>query len=191
MSGQVWRVGVIGGLFTLGVLLLGAGAVWQVVGGSQAAAPATAGREDSSTTTEGEQQLAGLGQGAAQTRALSVLHEWDQQRSTAWAAGDPAALRALYTDGSRTGARDVRRLERWIDRGYVVTGLRTQVISLGVVTERPDRLVLRVTDRIVGGVASGSGREITLPRDGATTWRMRFARADDGWLLQETYRRSG
>lgn len=181
---HAWRVGVIGGLFTLGVLLLGVGLVWQLAGGPQGAA---AGPEPHQESTP----AAGPGEGAAETRALTVLHDWDRQRSAAWEDGDPAALSALYTDGSRSGRRDVRSLERWIDRGYVVSGLRTQVISLEVVTERADRLVLEVTDRLVGGVATGRDREVDLPRDGATRWRMTFVRSGARWLLDETERKVG
>lgn len=86
-----------------------------------------------------------------------VLAAWDRERARAWAAGDVAALRALYVDGSRAGAADVRMLRAWLARGLRVEGLTTQVLALDVVDRGPHRLVLRVTDRVVGARAVGTG----------------------------------
>ena len=115
----------------------------------------------------------------------AILSGWDEQRSTAWSEGDPGALRALYADGSRAGAADVRLLRRYADRGLRVTGLRTQVLSLDVLDRADDRLRLVVTDRIVGGRASGGGETARLPADRASTRQVELVRVGEEWLVAE------
>jgi hypothetical protein len=110
-------------------------------------------------------------------RAAEVLHAWDAERSAAYASGDPAALRRLYLPRSRAAARDVRTLRAYAARGLAVRGLQTQVLSLQVLAAGRDRLMLEVTDRLVGGraIAHKAGTEapwgagLALPRDGPTT----------------------
>lgn len=115
----------------------------------------------------------------------SILADWDERRSAAWADGDPAALRDLYAKGSRAGAADVRLLRRYADRGLRVTGLRTQVLSLSVLEMDDDLLSVMVTDRIVGGRASGDGEAIRLPADRASTRRIDLVRVGEQWLVGE------
>ena len=114
-----------------------------------------------------------------------ILAEWDERRSAAWADADPAALRALYAQGSRAGAADVRLLRRYVVRGLRVTGLRTQVLSLEVVESDDDLLSVRVTDRIVGGRASGGGESVRLPADRASTRRIDLVKVGERWLVDE------
>jgi hypothetical protein len=118
-------------------------------------------------------------------RAAEVLHAWDAARATAYARGDPTALRRLYLPRSRAAPRDVRTLEAYAARGLAVRGLRTQVLALRVLTHGRGRLTLEVTDRLVGGraVVLSAGRvteraadhrapgsaDLALPRDGPTT----------------------
>jgi len=114
-----------------------------------------------------------------------ILAEWDARRAAAWAEGDIAALRDLYADGSQAGAGDVRLLRRYVDRGLRVTGLSTQVLSLRVLS-RDDRLLrLVVTDRLVGGRASGGGETTRLPADRASTRRIDLVRVGEEWLVDE------
>jgi hypothetical protein len=94
---------------------------------------------------------------------VDVLHTWDDRRAAAWAAGDPAALGDLYTDGSAAGRRDVAMLRAWDAHGLRVAGLHTQLLAVEVRSRTPGRLVLDVTDRVVGAVVV-PGR-IALPRD--------------------------
>ena len=115
----------------------------------------------------------------------TILADWDERRATAWADGDPAALRALYAKGSRAGAADVRLLRRYADRGLRVTGLRTQVLSLAVLEREDDLLSLMVTDRIVGGRASGGGETVRLPADRASTRRIDLVKVGEEWLVDE------
>lgn len=110
------------------------------------------------------------GTGRAAVSGAGVLRAWDERRSRAWAAGDPGALRSLYTAGSRAGRADRSMLRRWSERGLRVEGLRMQVLAVRVRARSPVRLVLLVTDRVAGGVAVGrAGVRVHLPRDRAST----------------------
>ena len=86
-------------------------------------------------------------------REATVLSEWDGRRAAAYSSGDVGALRSLYLPGSGAGAADVAVLRAWLRRGLRVEGLHTQVLARRVLVSRAHRLVLRVTDRVVGGVA--------------------------------------
>jgi hypothetical protein len=120
------------------------------------------------------------------TGPAAVLAGWDEQRSVAWAEGDVVALRRLYVAGSRTGAADVRLLRHYVARGLVVEGLTTQVLGLDVVERASSRLVLVVTDRVVGGRAVGSGAaRIALPADRASSRRVELVRRGGRWLVAE------
>ena len=115
----------------------------------------------------------------------AVLAGWDERRAAAWASGDADALARLYVDGSRTGAADVRLLRHYRSRGLTVTGLATQVLALDVVDRTPSRLVLLVTDRVVGGQAVGGSVPVALPADRATTRRVVLRREDGDWRVVE------
>jgi hypothetical protein len=117
------------------------------------------------------------------TRAAQVLRVWDHARAVAWARGDAASLRDLYTPGSRTGAHDVTELRRWRGRGLRVEGLRQQVAELRVVLREPRRLVVRVTDRTVDAVAVAAHRRTALPTSAWRTHRVRLLRRHGRWVV--------
>jgi hypothetical protein len=117
-----------------------------------------------------------------EVEAAAVLAAWDAHRAAAWALGDVRRLRSLYTPGSVAGERDVAMLQRWLERGLVVDGMRTQVLSLHEVRRTSDRWVLTVTDRIVDGVARGAGTA-SLPSDAATTRTVTLRLVGDRWLV--------
>ena len=119
--------------------------------------------------------------GAAET----VLDRWDAARSAAWAAADVAALRRLYTRGSPAGRADVRLLGRYVDRGLRVRGLHAQVFSIRVLERTPRRVVVRVVDRVVGGVAVGAGRCVPLPHDRADRRTVTLQRVGERWLVAD------
>jgi hypothetical protein len=133
------------------------------------------------------------GQGSAAVTVSAVhrppgrvgLARWDRARSAAWARGSVEALRRLYLPGSSAAERDVRLLRRYADRGLRVEGLRVQVLSWTVVARRPDRLVLRVTDRVLGGVAvrSDGSTRARLPADRPTERRLTLVRREGRWLM--------
>lgn len=115
--------------------------------------------------------------------AAEVLAAWDADRASAWADGDVRRLRALYTAGSVAGERDAAMLQQWLDRGLVVRDLHTQVLALDVVSRTPDRWILTVTDRVVGGVAGGRATRTALPKDWATTRTVTLRHVVDRWLV--------
>ena len=114
-----------------------------------------------------------------------VLAAWDEQRAAAWASGDVDGLARLYVDGSRTGAADVRLLRHYRSRGLTVEGLTTQVLALEVVDHTPARLVVVVTDRVVGGRAVGGRSPVALPADRASTRRVVLTREGGRWRVVE------
>jgi hypothetical protein len=123
---------------------------------------------------------------AAPTPApAAVLAAWDERRAAAWARGDAEALADLYAPGSRSGAADVRLLRAYARRGLRVEGLTTQVLGLRVVERSPRRLVLVVTDRVVGGSAVGGAAPVALPADRASTRRVVLARQRGRWVVAD------
>lgn len=121
--------------------------------------------------------------------ATEVLAAWDSQRAAAWSAGDAEALARLYAPGSRAAAADLRLLRRWQDAGWRVEELRTQVLALVVVRSTPDRLVLRVVDRVSGGrvvpvaAATGASDDRPLPGTAATARTVELRRVAGAWQL--------
>ncbi len=122
---------------------------------------------------------------AGQRGPASILADWDAQRARAWAEGDVEALEALYVDGSRSGSADVGLLRDYRRRGLTVEALTTQVLALHVVERSAERLVLLVTDRVVGGRAVGGATPVALPADRASTRRVVLVRAGERWRVAE------
>jgi hypothetical protein len=74
-------------------------------------------------------------------------------------------------------------LHEWVSRGLVVRGLRTQLLAVREVSRSRSAWTLRVTDRLVGGVAVGNGVRRPLPVDGATTRTVVLHRVAGRWLV--------
>jgi hypothetical protein len=122
-------------------------------------------------------------------QALGVLRAWDDRRATAWRERDPAALRALYVQGSSALTADLRLLRAYTGRGLVVRRLETQVFGARVLQRSPGVLRLRVHDRTSATVRGTAGsdtvrgsdpvqRDLELRRVGGD-WRMaRIGRSD-------------
>lgn len=113
----------------------------------------------------------------------AVLAAWDARRAEVWARGDAGALRRLYAAGSGAGEADVRLLDRYTRRGLRVVGLQTQVLDLEVLAREERRLLLAVTDRVVGGEAVGAGGRWPLPSDRPSTRHVELVRAGGAWLV--------
>lgn len=114
---------------------------------------------------------------------VELLRTWDARRARAWARGDPRLLRALYTPGSVAGRRDRAMLRAWAERGVVVRGLCTQLLSVRELSHHRSARTLLVTDRLIGGVAVGAGVRRPLPQDRATTRTIRLRRWDGEWRV--------
>lgn len=118
--------------------------------------------------------------------ALAVLHAWDVRRAAAWATGDPDALARLYTARSAAGAADLAMLRRYTDRGLVVRDLRTQLLRARILTIRPRRLELEVTDRLAGAVAVRAGEPRSarrLPATAPSTHLLVLRRPAEDWVV--------
>ncbi|PUA79195.1 hypothetical protein [Nocardioides currus] len=133
-----------------------------------------------------DETRAGDSSPAAGAAPRSVLAAWDERRAAAWADGDVEALRDLYVAGSATGRSDARMLAAYVDRGLRVEGLTTQVLALEVLAEEPERLILRVTDRVRGGVVTGAAVDAALPQDRSSTRTVTLRRVDGAWLVVRT-----
>ncbi|MEO5709694.1 MAG: hypothetical protein ABIQ59_07720 [Nocardioidaceae bacterium] len=116
----------------------------------------------------------------ADVPAADVLRAWDEQRAAAYARGSVRELRQLYVAGSAAALADVQALRGYRARGLAVEGMRTQVLALRVVEQRPGRLRLQVTDRLVGAVAVGRDVRVPLPRDRSDVRMVTLTTADDG-----------
>jgi hypothetical protein len=115
--------------------------------------------------------------------ALSVLHDWDDRRAVAWARSDAAELSSLYVPGSAAGRADVRLLRSYTARGLVVRRLETQVFGVRVVHRSSRRVVLRVLDRVAGGVVEEAGRETPLPSTRPVVRRVELLRGAEDWQV--------
>lgn len=104
------------------------------------------------------------GSGNDVVAGLHVLHAWDEQRESAWAARDARALRRLYVPGSRAGPADVRLLRAYDARGLVVRRIVTQVLEVRVLHLDGHRMRLRVVDRVAGGLLGDRPLGSTRPR---------------------------
>lgn len=116
--------------------------------------------------------------------ALAVLRGWDRARAAAWSAGDVGALRRLYLRGSVAGERDAAMLRSWSARGLRVEGMTMQVVAVEVRSRTPRRMVLVVTDRLVGARATRDRRRgRRLPGDAVSRRRLVLARQGDRWVV--------
>jgi hypothetical protein len=113
-----------------------------------------------------------------------LLARWDARRGRAYARGDVAALRALYVAGSAAAARDVGVLRSYLARGLRVRGLRMQLLAVEVREHRPDRIRLRVTDRVLGARAVSRGWSHPLPADQPTSRAVTLVRVDGAWRMR-------
>ena len=116
---------------------------------------------------------------------LAVLAAWDRERARAWRRGDPGALRRLYVAGSRSGRADRALLAAYAGRGLRVTGLRMQRAAVEVLAADAERVVLVVTDRVVGASAVGRRGRVVLPDDGWSLRHLVLRRVGDRWRVAE------
>lgn len=123
--------------------------------------------------------------GVDRAAPLAVLAAWDRERAAAWRRGDPAALRRLYVVGSRTGRADRALLAAYARRGLRVAGLRMQRAAVEVLAADPERVVLVVTDRVVGASAVGRRGRATLPEDDWSTRTVVLVRVEEQWRVAE------
>lgn len=178
---------VLAGLLLAGVTVALSLLLWQVRPGSDDGTDGDRPDGDrAAVPTAGEpREVVGARTTAPVSRAVEVLHSWDEQRARAWARGDLSALRRLYTAGSGAGEADRDMLKSYLARDLVVADLRTQVLAATLRDRGPDRITLEVTDRLAGGVAVGDAVAVPLPRDRATRHTVELVRRGGAWLVRE------
>ncbi|GAA4824176.1 hypothetical protein ACFQ0K_17345 [Nocardioides caeni] len=115
--------------------------------------------------------------------SLAILRDWDRARAAAWRDADVARLRGLYVPGAPAGRADVAMLQRWSERGVRVEGMSMQVLSVVLRVSTSRRVVLVVTDRLVGAEAVRETTRTALPQDQPSTRRLDFRRWAGRWLL--------
>jgi hypothetical protein len=115
--------------------------------------------------------------------ALAVLHDWDDRRARAWAESDVSALRSFYVSHSTAARSDVRLLRSYTARGFVVRRIVTQVFGVRVLRSTPDRLVIRVLDRVAGGQVDQGDRLLALPSSRPAVRRIVLARERGAWRV--------
>lgn len=117
---------------------------------------------------------------------VEVLGRLDARRSRAFAVGDVGGLDRVYVDGSAALRTDRRLLQRYLDRGLRVTGLRMRVVDVRLLETGDRHAVLRVRDRVVAGRAEDDDGSTWRLRDDAwSRHRMRLEYGDDGWRIAE------
>ena len=168
---------VSGGVLALAVALLVLVRPANLGLAGEASAPRT------SRSAEGEAPGLPRTVGTAEAEALRLLRSWDRERSVAYATGSASRLRALYVPGAAVGAADLRVLHGWTHRGLRVSGMRTQLLALSVLDASPGLMRLRLTDRLTGAVARGSGGPVLLPRDRASTRELTLVRGGRRWRV--------
>ena len=115
--------------------------------------------------------------------ALTVLHGWDDRRARAWARSDESAVRALYVAGSDAARSDVRLLRSYTARGLVVRRLVTQVFGVRVLRRDRGIIVVRVLDRVAGGLVVDGDTEVALPSSRPALRRIEFRRVSGAWRV--------
>jgi hypothetical protein len=151
--------------------------VWQL---------ATAPRSDGDGRTSGAvSRQAPTRRAESLTDALAVLRTWDRRRAEVWARGDARVLGHLYVAGSLTGAGDQAMLRAYADRGLVVEGMHTQVLAAQVRSQRRDRVVLVVADRLSAATAVGEGVRLPLPRDRVSRHVVELVMVRGRWRVGE------
>jgi hypothetical protein len=117
----------------------------------------------------------------------SIVGSLDSARADAFAAGDPAALAAVYAPGSPLLAADRDAIGRLGAAGQRARGVRHRIRSLAVVSHDAHVVVLRVVDELAAyEVVDAGGRVVsrTTPR-GAASFVVRIVNTPAGWRLQD------
>ncbi|HEU0286344.1 MAG TPA: hypothetical protein VFR22_04805 [Nocardioidaceae bacterium] len=129
-----------------------------------------------------------LSTSAVQARAASpdwpaILDRLDRQRERAYAAEDPALLRAVYVSGSPVLRHDLTTLRAYSDRGVRLTGVRLRTLDVKPLGRSGPYVRLHVVDQLDRPTAHGADGTVRLPRDRATVRVIVLRDATDGWRI--------
>jgi hypothetical protein len=183
-----------------GVLAVGVAVVTGVTWAGAAAGPRPAGPDlPAVESSSGPSSTLSPSRAADEARTeptagwVTVLAALDTARSRAFAAGDEAALSAVYLPTSPAGRRDAAELARLAGAGVRAAGLRLDTTSVRLVGRSPGRVQLRVTDVLPAyRLVDARGRVVARPEGrGARTWTVVLGRAGSRgpWRVYDVVRR--
>ena len=113
----------------------------------------------------------------------AVLDRLDRKRERAYAAEDPALLRAVYVSGSPVLRHDLATLRAYSDRGVRLTGVRLRSLDVEPLGRSGPYVRLHVVDQLDRPTAHGADGTVRLPRDRATVRVIVLRDATDGWRI--------
>jgi hypothetical protein len=114
----------------------------------------------------------------------AILARLDRRRERAYAANDPAGLRAVYVAGSTVLRHDLAILRAYGERGARLTGVRLRLLDVALLDRSGSYARLRVVDRLDRPVAHTAQGSVRLPRDRATERLIVLRDAADGWRIE-------
>src|SRR5262245_43486072 len=157
--------------------------VWSVV--QAASAPPAPSPTDPAARAVGSARLPAP---AVQARAVgtdwhAVLDRLDRRREHAYAAADPALLRAVYVSGSPVLRHDLATLRAYSERGVRLTGVQLRTLDVTSLDRSGRYVRLSVVDQLDRPTAHGDGGAVRLPRDRATARVIVLRDAADGWRI--------
>ncbi|HSS67536.1 MAG TPA: hypothetical protein VLK34_03220 [Nocardioidaceae bacterium] len=113
-----------------------------------------------------------------------VLERLDDRRASAWQAGRPAALHAVYTPSSPSLRADRAMLAAYQARGLQPRGVRLVFSEVQLVSRGPHMVVLAATDRLATmRVRTAAGVVVRLPADQPTAHVIVLRRVDGRWKI--------
>lgn len=123
----------------------------------------------------------------------SLLAELDGRRSDAFARADTAPLATVYAPGTRVLADDTADVAALRNAGAVATGVRHEIVDVAPEAITPDRVRLRVVDRMPSYLLrhtcqpSDAGGEVvrTVPGRGDRTTMVHLTLTGGRWLIDD------
>jgi hypothetical protein len=160
--------------------------VWAVVQADSASDPPVPASEPGVRaigSADGQSRVPARPVRAAQPDWSAILDRLDRRRESAYAANDPASLRAVYVADSPVLRHDLAMLEAYAERGVRLTGVRLRALDIQLLVQSGPYVRLRVVDRLDRPTAHGADGSVRLPRDRATPRVIVLRDVADGWRI--------
>lgn len=122
--------------------------------------------------------------GPAQERWPTVLDGFDLIRSRAFEEGRADDLELVYPRGSLLLERDKALLASYVIRGVDIERMRMRLIDARVLSVKPRRVTMRVTDQLIQAwIRLSDGTVRDLPRDQPTRRTIELTLTPQGWRI--------
>lgn len=169
---------------------LAAGAVAVLALGLAAAAGTAWSGTDDGAPAASRSPRAGGSEGLPAAGWASTLAALDEDRSRAFAAGDPGLLRSVYAPGGPALGRDAAVLRRLTDAGLRAEGLRLAATRVAVQERSAGQVRLAVTDVMPGYRLVDEGGAVVerRPGRGSRAWTVVLARDGAAWRVYDVVR---